>query len=150
IGSAGTHEAKGVKISALTSYHDSSKGSERGKNLLFVIEADGLRLAHLGDLGHTLSKTEIEKLGAVDILFLPVGGYFTIDPKEATTVAADVKAAITVPMHFKTPKCDFPIAPVEEFTKGKERVRNAGTPEIDINKGSLPKEPEILVFTYAL
>jgi L-ascorbate metabolism protein UlaG (beta-lactamase superfamily) len=147
---AGAHEAKGVKISALPSFHDGSKGSERGKNLLFVIEADGLRVAHLGDLGHTLSKDEAEKLGPIDVLLLPVGGFYTIDPREASIVASEVKAAITIPMHVKTAKCDFPIAPVEEFTKGKERVVKVGASEIEVSKATLPKDPEIRVLTYAL
>ena len=74
-------------------------------------------------------------MGDVDVLLLPVGGYFTIDPKEASSVMGEVKPAITIPMHFKTAKCDFPIAPVEEFTKGKERVRNTCSPEIESRRG---------------
>jgi L-ascorbate metabolism protein UlaG (beta-lactamase superfamily) len=150
IESAGEHEAKGIKIKAKASYHDASKGSERGKNLLFVIEADGLRVAHFGDLGYILSKDEVNDIGKVDVLLLPVGGYFTIDPKEASAVMEAVKPAITIPMHYKTPKCDFPIAPVEEFTKGKDRVKNVAATEIEVTKGTLPREPEIHVLKYAL
>jgi L-ascorbate metabolism protein UlaG (beta-lactamase superfamily) len=147
---AGAYEAKGVHIKATPSYHDASKGSERGKNLLFVIEADGLRVAHFGDLGYILSKEEVNGIGRVDVLLLPVGGYYTIDPKEAVAVMEAVKPAITIPMHYKTPKCDFPIAPVEEFTKGRDRVKNVAASEIEVTKGALPEKPEIHVLKYAL
>ena len=150
IRSAGNHEAKGVKITALPSYHDASRGAKGAITFFSSSRRTGSEWPISGTWATPSPKPEVEKLGAIDVLFLPVGGYFTIDPKEATTVAADVNAAITIPMHFKTPKCDFPITPVEEFTRGKERVRNTGAPEIDIKKGTLPKEPEILVFTYAL
>jgi L-ascorbate metabolism protein UlaG (beta-lactamase superfamily) len=150
ISAAGAHEAKGVKITAMPTYHDSSKGSERGNNLLFVIEADGLRVAHFGDLGHLLGNDVIKELGPIDVLMLPVGGFYTIDPREATVVMESVKPAITIPMHFKTPKCDFPIAPVDEFTKGKKSVTNVKASELEAAKGKLPKEPGIFVLQYAL
>jgi L-ascorbate metabolism protein UlaG (beta-lactamase superfamily) len=139
-----------VKIRALPTYHDTSKGSERGNNLLFVIEADGLRVAHFGDLGHVLDAATVKELGPIDVLMLPVGGFYTIDPAEATAVMESVKPAVTIPMHFKTPKCEFPIAPVDEFTKGKKGVSEVKASEIDAAKGSLPKEPSIFVLQYAL
>jgi L-ascorbate metabolism protein UlaG (beta-lactamase superfamily) len=150
ISTAGTHEAKDAKIRALPTYHDSSRGSERGNNLLFVIEADGLRVAHFGDLGHLLDNDAIKDLGPIDILMLPVGGFYTIDPGEATIVMESVKPAITIPMHFKTPKCEFPIAPVNEFTKGKKGVTEVKASEIEASKPALPKEPAIFVLQHAL
>ena len=150
IKSAGAREVKGVRITAFPSYHDGSKGKERGDNLLFVIEADGLRVAHLGDLGHTLSKEAADELGPIDVLLLPVGGLFTIDPAEATKVMEGIHPAVTIPMHYKTEKCGFPVAPVEAFTEGKERVRKTDAHEMEFSKETLPKEPEILVLSSAL
>ena len=152
INGAGTHNVKDVKIKAIPTHHDPSKGSERGNNLVFVIEADGLRVAHMGDLGHTLEKAAIEEIGKVDVVLLPVGGFYTIDAAEAAKVVNDIKPSVVVPMHFKTEKCDFPIAKVEEFTKGKTGVKSTGSSEIEIGKSSLPKgpEPEIMVMEYAL
>jgi len=150
INSAGTREEKGVKITALATYHDGTKGSERGNNLLFVIEADGLRVAHFGDLGHLLDAAAIKALGPIDVLMLPVGGFYTIDPEEATKVMESVNPAITIPMHFKTPKCDFPIVPVAEFTKDKKGVTEVKASEIEAAKGTLPKESAIFVLQYAL
>ncbi|MDR2017852.1 MAG: MBL fold metallo-hydrolase [Syntrophobacterales bacterium] len=150
IATPGIHESKGVKIQALPAYHDPSKGSERGSNLLFVIEADGLRVTHFGDLGHVLGNDLIKDLGPIDVLLLPVGGFFTIDSLEATEVMESVKPAITIPMHFKTEKCEFPIAPLDEFTKGKKGVIKVKSSEIEVVKESLPQKPEIFVLQYAL
>lgn len=147
---AGSHDVKDIKIKAVHTHHDPSKGRERGDNLIFVVEADGLTLAHMGDLGHTLEKGTVGEIGKVDVLLLPVGGTYTIDAGEATMVIHDIKPAIIIPMHFKTEKCDFPVAKVEEFTAGKAGVTAAKASEIEVNKAGLPAEPEIIVMEYAL
>jgi L-ascorbate metabolism protein UlaG (beta-lactamase superfamily) len=146
----GVYEVKGVTVSALATFHDPSGGKERGKNLIFVIEADGLRVAHVGDLGHVLDKETVAKVGKVDVLLLPVGGFYTIDAGEAERVAEALKPSIVVPMHFKTEKCAFPIAPVEEFTRGKKNVRVSAASELEVLKQSLPASPEIVVLRHAL
>ena len=146
----GIYKEKGITIEAFPCYHDPSEGKERGSNLIFVIEADELRLAHMGDLGHALSQDIINKMEKVDIVLLPVGGFYTIDADEAGKVTQDINARITIPMHYKTPKCDFPIADVDTFTAGKKGVKMANAFEIEVTKDSLPKEPEIIVMKYAL
>ncbi len=146
----GEYVEKGVKIRAIPTFHDASRGSERGENLIVVIEAEGLILAHAGDLGHVLDKGSLSALGKVDILLLPVGGFYTIDAREAARVLKDANPAVTIPMHFKTEKCGFPIAPVEEFTAGKKGVRVLKAFEVETTKDTLPKEPEIWVLEYAL
>ncbi len=150
INTKGDHEAKGIRIKAVPCFHDPSKGRERGKNLIFAIEADGLRIVHMGDLGHALDTTLIGELGAVDVMFLPVGGFYTIDSSEAGTVMSDVKPSITIPMHYKTEKCDYPITGIENFIRGKEKVKKTGLTEITIDRKSLPSTPEIIVLDYAL
>lgn len=146
----GVYKEKGLTIEAFHCYHDPSKGKERGENLIFVIDAEGLRLAHMGDLGHTLAQDEVTRVGKIDILLLPVGGFYTIDADEAGRVMNDMGPRITIPMHFKTPKCDFPIAGVDAFTAGKKMIKKIDAHEIEINKETLPKEPEIIVMQYAL
>lgn len=145
----GVHDLKGVRISALQVYHDGSRGKERGKNLVFVIEAEGLKLVHVGDLGHLLDGDVLSRVAGADLLMLPVGGTYTITAAEATEVMNAVKPRITVPMHYKTAKTTFPLVPVEEFTKGKKRVRKAGASEIEIKVQALPEEPEIVVLDAA-
>ena len=146
----GSYTIAGVKVTAIPCFHDGSHGKDRGKNLIFVIEADSLKVVHVGDLGHVLSPDILQKLGSVDVLLLPVGGFYTIDAKEATEVMNAVKPRVTVPMHYKTEKCAFPITGVDEFTRGKKGVRKANTSELDVGKESLPKDAEIVVLEYAL
>jgi L-ascorbate metabolism protein UlaG (beta-lactamase superfamily) len=146
----GVYKEKGLTIEAFPCYHDQSEGKERGNNLLFMIEADGLRLAHMGDLGHTLAQETVKKMGRVDIVLLPVGGFYTIGSDEAGMVMNDIKPKFTIPMHYKTPKCEFPIAGIEAFTAGKKGIKMVNAYEIEVNKDSLPKEPEIIVMHYAL
>ncbi|MCX5812052.1 MAG: MBL fold metallo-hydrolase [Proteobacteria bacterium] len=147
---AGTHNVNGLKIKAIPSHHDTSKGKDRGNNLIFVVYADELTIVHAGDLGHTLEKEALEEIGKVDILLIPVGGFYTIDAQEATKVMDDLKPAITIPMHFKTDKCNFPISDVTEFIGDKKGVKRAKASEIEIKKESLPKEHEIIVLEPAL
>lgn len=146
----GVYKEKGLTIEAFPCYHDPSKGQERGNNLIFVIEADGLRLAHMGDLGHTLAQDTVKKMGRVDVVLLPVGGFYTIDSDEAGKVMHDINPRITIPMHYKTPKCEFPIAGVDAFTTGKSGVKAVNAVEIEVKKDSLPKDPEVIVMQYAL
>jgi L-ascorbate metabolism protein UlaG (beta-lactamase superfamily) len=150
INKAGAYEIKDVKIKAIPTFHDPSEGKERGRNLVSMIKADNLALVHLGDLGHNLDATLLKEIGKVDILFLPVGGFFTIDALVATEVMNAIKPIITIPMHYKTEKCDFPIAPVEDFTKGKKNVRMLYHFDVSIEKETLPKEAEIIILEYSL
>lgn len=150
IDKAGTHDVGGVKIQAVPCFHDPSQGKERGKNLMFVVEADGLRVAHVGDLGHVLDAAAVKQLEPLDVLLLPVGGFYTIDAVEATRVMNDVKPKVTIPMHFKTEKCGFPIATVDDFTKGKSRVKVLNSSEAEFTRDALPKEPEIIILKHAL
>jgi L-ascorbate metabolism protein UlaG (beta-lactamase superfamily) len=145
----GVYDIQGVRIKAIPTFHDPSQGSERGRNLIFVIEADGLKVVHLGDLGHLLDQDVIAQIGKTDVLMLPVGGFFTIDADAATQVMNGIRPSIAIPMHFKTEKVEFPITGADEFTRGKERVRRIDGHEIEVAKESLPGEPEIIVLRYA-
>ena len=150
ISKAGDHEIKDIKIKAIPCFHDSLGGKKGGSNLIFVITADGLNLVHMGDIGHSLDQELLKKIGKVDILLLPVGGFFTIDAVMAQKIMNDIKPSVTVPMHYKTLKCNFPIAPVEDFTKNQTNVRTLKESSIVIKKETLPKEPEIIVLQHAL
>jgi len=147
---SGSKTIKGISIKGISTYHGSSRGKGRGENPIFVLTVDEMKLCHLGDLGHRLGEKEVSEIGPVDILLLPVGGFFTIDAKEATEIAEQLKPKVVIPMHFKTSKCGFPISPVEDFLKGKTRVKRPGTNEISMDKKTLPSEMEIVVLEYAL
>ena len=147
---SGSKTIKGISIKGISTYHDSSKGSERGTNTIFAIKLDNIQLCHLGDLGHLLSDKDLAEIGPVDILLIPVGGFFTIDSKEATRVAEQIKPKILIPMHFKTEKCGFPISPVEDFLKGKTNIKRAKASEATFDKANLPQQIEIVVLEHAL
>jgi L-ascorbate metabolism protein UlaG (beta-lactamase superfamily) len=147
---SGTKSLKGVSFKGITTYHDSSKGKERGANTIFAFSVDGIKVCHLGDLGHGLSQKEITEIGPVDILLIPVGGYFTIDSKEATQVGELIKPKVLIPMHYKTEKCGFPIAPVDDFLKGKANIKRPKTSEVAFDQASLPSKTEIVVLEHAL
>ncbi len=146
----GTKTVKGLTFKGIPTYHDPSKGKERGVNTLFTFVVDGIKVCHAGDLGHILNDKELAEIGPVDILLVPVGGYFTIDPKEATRVVEQIKPKVTIPMHFKTEKCGFPIAPVEDFLKGKPKTKRAKATEAAFEKATLPEEMEVVVLEHAL
>jgi L-ascorbate metabolism protein UlaG (beta-lactamase superfamily) len=147
---SGSQTAKGISIKGISTYHDSSRGSERGTNTVFTFSIDGMKICHLGDLGHILDKKDLSEIGPVDILLIPVGGYFTIDPKEATKVAEQIKPRVLIPMHFKTDQCGFPIAPVEDFLKGKPNQMRPKMSEVAFEKNTLPQKMEIIVLEHAL
>jgi L-ascorbate metabolism protein UlaG (beta-lactamase superfamily) len=127
-------------------YHDGNQGAKRGKNALFIIEAGGLRFLHLGDLGETPTAAVVEKAGRVDVLLIPVGGYFTIDAKEATRVAALFGARVVIPMHYKTKAIsDWSISDESPFLEGQTGVKRIGSSQVTLDPGNLPKLPEIWV-----
>ncbi|MGB7570266.1 MAG: MBL fold metallo-hydrolase, partial [Methanothrix sp.] len=88
----------------------------------FCFQFDGIRICHLGDLGHILSPSQISEIGPVDLLFLPVGGRYTIDSKGADEVMRQIHPALVVPMHYRTCGLGFELDGVDEFLKGKKEV----------------------------
>jgi len=119
ISGPGEYEVSDVSILGFPSFHDDSKGKEAGKNTIYVFETEGIRIAHLGDLGHKLSEEEVATLGDIDVLMIPVGGENTLDAKGASEVLRSIEPNITIPMHFKVPglnkKVFERLAGVEEF-----------------------------------
>lgn len=138
-------EIKGIVINGVEVFHDKSSGKERGKDIIFNMLIDGLNVVHMGDVGHIISKSDVEKLGNVDVLLIPVGGYFTIDANDADNIIELLKPKVVIPMHFKTSKCEFPIAPVEDFIRNKEVKKVDG--ELEVKKESLPSNSVIYVLT---
>ncbi len=150
LNSEGKKTIKGIEFLGISTYHDTSKGKERGKNLLFLFTLDGIRVCHCGDLGHRLSKEELNKVGKVDLLLIPVGGYYTMEPSESIKVCGDIGPKVIIPMHYKTEKCNFPIMGVEEFLKGWKDVKRMISSEIELSMNTLPQQREVIVLRYAL
>jgi L-ascorbate metabolism protein UlaG (beta-lactamase superfamily) len=138
----------GIHIKGLSAFHDGVQGKERGVNTIFCVKMDDINICHLGDLGHVLSAAEISRIGKVDLLLIPVGGVFTIGVDEAGEIITALKPGITIPMHYKTAKCQFVQWSYTDFIKGKKGVRETGSGEIEIKAADIPAEPEIIVLKY--
>lgn len=136
---AGSNAVNGINILGVSTYHDTSEGSERGSNIIFRFEADGLAVCHLGDIGHTLDDATAHQLRPVDILMIPVGGFFTVGSDEADALIDSLMPRLVIPMHFKTEGVDFPIAPVDDFLSGRKEVLREGESEVELAAGNLPE-----------
>jgi len=136
-----------VEIHGFESFHDEENGAKRGINIIYKFNMDGVSFCHLGDLGHELDDKSVSKIGDVDILFIPIGGTFTLDDKKAWNVIKKIKPKIVIPMHYKIGGLSLPIAGIDAFLEQNPyRVLHVGN-EIDIEKEDLPEEPEVWTFT---
>jgi len=144
----GEYELHEVFIKGIESYHDKKKGKERGKNTIFIIKAEGVSICHLGDLGCSLTEKQIDQINGVDVLLIPVGGFYTIGPEEAVKVIGQIEPSIVIPVHFKTKDHKIEkLEPIDVFLKevgGKVREEE----RLVISKGSLPEETEVVVLKY--
>lgn len=125
---AGTYEVCGAKITAVPSWHDEVCGAKRGANLIFVIEADGLRVAHLGDLGHEPdTDAQMAALSSLDVMLIPIGGFFTIDTAQAAAIIETYKPRCAIAMHFRNRYCGFTVSDEAEFVRmtGAQELPNA-------------------------
>jgi L-ascorbate metabolism protein UlaG (beta-lactamase superfamily) len=147
---AGRKTVKDITFTGIDTFHDPSHGSDRGENILYAIDAEKMRICHAGDLGHVLSADRIQALGFIDIIFIPVGGLYTVDAKEAWQIIQDISPKIVIPMHFKTPSLDFPIAPVDSFLEGKTNIVHKQSASFEITRQDLPQEMQIIVLDHLL
>ncbi len=137
----------GVNIRGVVSFHDESAGRKRGENIIYVFAMDNISFCHLGDLGHELDEGAVRQIGDVDVLFIPIGGNFTIDAEKAWNVINGIKPKIVIPMHYKFGGLSLPIAEIDPFlAKNNFDVLHVGN-EINIEKEDLPEDLEIWVFT---
>jgi len=136
-----------IEISGIGSYHDEAQGAKRGNNIIYKFVIDGITFCHLGDLGHEIDEETVQKIGDVDILFIPVGGTFTVDANEAWKVINSIKPKIAIPMHYKIGGLSLPIEGIDPFLeKNNYKTIKVGN-EIELEKEDLPSEMEIWTFT---
>ena len=145
---AGLHTfAPDIRVTGVLADHDGEGGQKRGKTLLFLLEAEGLRLVHLGDLGCLLDADQLGALGQVDVLMIPVGGFFTLDAAQAMEVVEQLDPRVIIPMHYKTGfNVDWPIGPVEDFLRlfPADQVRTGGE-ALRITRQDLSCHPRVVV-----
>ena len=147
---AGRSEVKGIVVRGVASAHDDSGGKQRGGNIIFCFEVDGIAVCHLGDLGHRLDDKQLEEIGRVDVLLVPVGGLYTIDAQVATEVCDQLQPGVVIPMHYKTAKGLPAISGVEGFLSGKANVSRPDSSQAEFEAGELPATGQIIVLKPAL
>jgi L-ascorbate metabolism protein UlaG (beta-lactamase superfamily) len=144
----GQKEVKGVKVKGIEVAHDEAGGAKRGKVLMFRFELDGVSFLHCGDLGHALSPEQLKLVGGVDVIFIPVGGVFTVDGRRAKDVIRDISPKVAVPMHYRYGGLSLSIQPLDTFLDGlpEEKVHRVGN-SIEFTRADLPERTEYWIFS---
>lgn len=150
ISGPGEYEVLGVSIIGIPSYHDANQGKERGKNTIFTIEIDGIHIVHLGDIGSMLTDKEIEQIGNVNILLIPVGGVYTITAKQASELVPEMDPNIVIPMHYGRPELKPDVYSGLETSDAFLKILGGteGTvkqPKLVITKDKLPEQLQVIV-----
>jgi len=153
---AGQHGAVGIAVKGVaTKHYDDPKNARRGPNTVFVWQQGGIKLAHCGDLGHVLSDAQVAEIGPVDVLMIPVGGFYTIDAQKAKRVVDQLKPKIVFPMHYRTDAMSgkkSPLAPVDDFlgVMNEEAViENDGKHSVMLSAATLaPGKPRVIVMSW--
>jgi len=149
VGGPGEYEIRDVFILGISTFHDSSRGEERGKNTVYLIEMDDIRLCHLGDLGHVLSPQQVEEVGNVDIVMVPVGSVSTIDAKTAREVVLALGAKIVIPMHYQTEVSSW-LEPVNPFLKEMGVADPVPQAKLVITRSNVPPENQVVLLEHSL
>ncbi len=145
----GEYEISGVFITGIATFHDAEKGQERGRNTVYLIEMEDIKLCHLGDMGHPLSTEQVEEIGSVELLMVPVGGFSTIDAVTAAETVRLLQPGIVIPMHFQTEAVRFQLAPVERFLREMGiKAGLAAQPRLSITRAALSEETQVVVLDY--
>lgn len=144
----GEYEISGIFLTGIETFHDSDQGTIRGKNTIYLIEMDDLRLCHLGDLGHALSPRQIEDLGSIEVLFIPVGGISTIDSKLAAEIVRFINPRVIIPMHYQTEIVPW-LEPLERFLKEMGLKEVVTQPKFNITRSNLPPETQVMALSLA-
>lgn len=140
----GEYEIKGVFVQGIDSWHDDAQGKERGKNTIYTIETENIRFCHLGDLGQKqLTDEQLETIGHVDILMIPVGGTYTITGAEALKIIGQIEPKVVIPMHYALPKLTVDIDGVEVFLKAIGKTSIEPIDKFTVKTSTLPKDRDM-------
>ncbi|MFC2059999.1 MBL fold metallo-hydrolase [Chloroflexota bacterium] len=144
----GEYEISSVLIIGIAAYHDRVRGTERGKNTIYLIEIDEVSVCHLGDLGHVLTTEQVEKLDKVDVLLLPVGGVSTINAPTAAEIVRQLEPKAVIPMHYKTAALNRELEPVDRFLKEMGGEEVVSQPKLSFTKANLPVSTQVFLLNY--
>jgi L-ascorbate metabolism protein UlaG (beta-lactamase superfamily) len=141
IESPGEYETKGVYVKGVQGFHDDSQGKEKGKVVFYIIEVENIKICHLSDIGQKeLTSEQIDQIGNIDILMIPVGGVYTLDAKQAANIISQIEPKIVIPMHYQVPNLNLKLNSLDQFLK------EIGSPNVEPQKkfkikiSDIPKE----------
>jgi L-ascorbate metabolism protein UlaG (beta-lactamase superfamily) len=138
---SGEYEIRGVFVKGIPSFHDDKQGKEKGRNTIYTIEAENLKFCHLGDLGQKeLTDEQLEKIGSVDILMIPVGGGFTISSIEAQKIIGQIEPLMVIPMHYALPKLKIELDDVSKFLKTMGKPSIITQDKLVVKNSTMPKD----------
>ncbi len=144
----GEYEVNGISVFGIDTFHDNHGGVERGKNLVFKIIIDGVKVCHLGDLGHLLTEEQANQIGMIDVLLLPIGGETSVSPEEATKIARFLEPSYVIPMHYRTEFHNQDVfagkATLEDFLKDYDTAPKLDK-KLKVELDRLPEETELYV-----
>ncbi len=141
----GEYEFHDLLVMGIRTFHDGVGGTERGENIVFSFEVDGVHIAHLGDLGHLLSEDQLAELGPVDVLLVPVGGVNILGPAEAAEVVAQITPKIVIPMHFAVDGASSDLQGPDKFLQEMAVTEPIRQPKAVVTASSLPDETQVIV-----
>ncbi len=142
----GEYEVAGVSVIGVPTYHDSEKGAKHGRNTVYLIEIDDVRVCHLGDLGHKLDDVEAEAVASPDVLLVPVGGHNAMNGAQAAEVVRQLEPRYVVPMHYAIPGLKLELDPIERFLKEMGVTASEPQPKLAVQKSSVTEyETKVVV-----
>jgi L-ascorbate metabolism protein UlaG (beta-lactamase superfamily) len=136
---------KNIDFKVIPGFHDDTSGSRRGPDTIFCFTVDGVRICHTGDLGYVPDAKTVDEIGQVDVLMIPAGGTYTIEPETASQIADKINPRVVLPMHYLTDKIKMPIKGVDVFLKYRKNVKRLDTSELEFELETLPKGTETIV-----
>ena len=137
----GEYEIKGVFIKGIIGFHDNQEGKERGLVTIFTIESEGMKICHLSDLGQKeLTTEQLDQLGEVDILMLPVGSEHSLDAKAASSIIGQIEPRVVIPMKYKIPKLKANLDELNKFLKQMGAEDAEKEKRLKIKLKDLPQE----------
>jgi len=144
----GEYEIANTLVIGLATFHDKEDGRQKGKNTIYAMQLDDISICHLGDLGHVLSAQQVEDIGNVDVLLIPVGGVSTINATSAAEVVRQLEPKVVVPMHYKTPAISRELEPVDRFLKEMSVKDTTSRPKLTFTKSNLPATTQVFLLDY--
>jgi L-ascorbate metabolism protein UlaG (beta-lactamase superfamily) len=141
----GEYEVAGVSVIGVPTFHDAQKGANHGRNTVYLIEIDDVRVCHLGDLGHALDDAEAEAISSPDVLLVPVGGHTAINAAQAAEIVRQLEPRYVVPMHYAIPGLKLELDPLDRFLKEMAVTASEPQPKLSVSASSGEYETKVVV-----